>query len=151
MSKVIQQKIQCLQMRLMNCILFSKKYTGVQNCPLNTNSGDKSPAVDLHRQVETVQSDNEFLISDLTIFFLLLADVSCSIFCILKISCFCDFAYISKKVQPTALKNGTSEGVKCSRETEHAYLLPCQRSFLTLLISNKPNLFYTAIFYSSII
>lgn len=96
-SKVIEKKIQCLQMRLRNCILFSKKYTGVQNYPLNTNPGDTSPAVDLHRQVKTVQSDNEFLISDLTVCFLLVADVLCSIFCILKISCVSDFAYINKK------------------------------------------------------
>lgn len=68
--KVIQKKIQCLQMSLRNCILFCKKYTGVQNYPLNANPGDTFPAVDLHRQVKTVQSDNEFLISDLTVSYL---------------------------------------------------------------------------------
>lgn len=57
-------------MRLGNYILFSKNYTGVQNCPLNTNPGDISPAVDLNRQVKAAQSDNEFLISDLTVSYL---------------------------------------------------------------------------------
>lgn len=57
-------------MRRGNYILFSKNYTGVQNCPLNTNPGDTSPAVDLNRQVKAAQSDNEFLISDLTVSYL---------------------------------------------------------------------------------
>lgn len=70
-SKVIQKKIQGLQMSLRNFVLFSKKYTGVQNYPLNTNPGDISPAVDLHRQVKTAQSNNGFLISDLKVCFLL--------------------------------------------------------------------------------
>jgi len=84
-------------MRLRNCILFPKKYIGVQNYPLDTNPGDTSPAVDLCRQVKTVQSENEFLISDLIVCFLVVADVLCSIFCMLKISCVCDFAHIKKK------------------------------------------------------
>lgn len=41
-------------MSLRNCMLFSKKYSGVQNYPLNTNPGDTSPAVDLHRQEKTM-------------------------------------------------------------------------------------------------
>lgn len=103
--EVIQKRTQCLQMRLGNCILFSKKCTGVQNCPLNRNPRETSPAVDLNRHIKTAQSDNEFLISDLTVCFLLATDVFCSIFCIFKISCVCDFAYINKKT----FANCTSE------------------------------------------
>lgn len=148
--KVIQKRTQCLQMRLGNCILFFEKCTRVQNCPLNRNPGETSPAVDLNRQVKTAQSDNEFLISDLTVCFLLATDVFCRIFCIFKISCVCDFAYINKKVfaDCTSERNlRRSEVQQGSRETE---CLPCQRSFPTLLIRNKPNLFYIVSLYSSI-
>lgn len=120
--KVFQKRIQCLQMRLGNYILFSKNYTGVQNCPLNTNPGDISPAVDLNRQVKAAQSDNEFLISDLTVSYLWqLFFVAFSAYSRSDVSVILHI--LTKQLLPTALQNRTYEGVKKrSRETEHVCL-----------------------------
>lgn len=140
--KVIQKRTQCLQMRLGNSILFSKNRTGVQNCPLNRNPGETCPAVYLNRQVKTAQSDNEFLISDLKVCFLLATDVFCRIFCIFKISCVCYVASISKKT----FADCTSEwNLQRSEEVQQGNwtCLPHWRSFPTLLIRNESNLFYT--------
>lgn len=144
--KVIQKRTQCLQMRLGNCILFSKKCTGVQNCPLNRNPGETSPVADLNRQVNTTQSDNEFLISDLKVCYLLATDVFRSIFCIFKISRVCYVEYISKKT----FADCTSEwNLWRSEEVQQGNwtCLPCQRSFPMLLIRNESNLFYTVSLY----